>query len=52
MLEDKEQAIARLERAFKERDSRLTYIKVDPAFDEIRADPRFQQLLQQCGGSD
>jgi TolB-like protein len=52
MLEDNDQAIARLERAFKERDSRLTYIKVDPAFDEIRADPRFQQLLQQSGGSE
>ncbi len=49
VLEDKEQAITGLEQAFKERDSNLTYMKVEPAFDEIRADPRFQQLLHQFG---
>jgi TolB-like protein/Tfp pilus assembly protein PilF len=52
ILEDKDHAIARLEQAFKEHDSQLTYMKVDPAFDEIRADPRFQQLLHQCVGSE
>jgi eukaryotic-like serine/threonine-protein kinase len=49
VLEDKEQAITGLEQAFKERDSNLTYMKVEPAFDEIRSDPRFQQLLHQLG---
>lgn len=52
VLQDKDQAIARLERAFKERDGQLTYMKVDPVFDEIRSDPRFQQLLHQCVGSE
>jgi eukaryotic-like serine/threonine-protein kinase len=50
-LERKEEALASLERAYKERDSKLTYMKIEPAFDEIRSDPRFQQLLHQLGWS-
>jgi hypothetical protein len=49
VFEDKEQAITGLEQAFRERDCNLTYMKVEPAFDEIRSDPRFQQLLHQFG---
>jgi eukaryotic-like serine/threonine-protein kinase len=49
ILEDKDRAIARLEQAFKERDGQLTYMKVDPAFDEIRSDPRFQDLVRRIG---
>jgi TolB-like protein/tRNA A-37 threonylcarbamoyl transferase component Bud32/Flp pilus assembly protein TadD len=45
-LEDKPQTLSWLEQAFHERDTQLTYMKVDPAFDQIRSDPRFQQLLQ------
>jgi serine/threonine protein kinase/Tfp pilus assembly protein PilF len=45
-LGDKDQSVAWLERAYDERDSKLTYLKVDPAFDEVNSDPRFQQLLQ------
>jgi TolB-like protein/Tfp pilus assembly protein PilF/predicted Ser/Thr protein kinase len=45
-LEDKQQTLAWLEQAFNERDTQLTYMKVEPAFNEIRSDPRFQQLLQ------
>ena len=45
-LQEKDQTLAWLEQAFNERDSQLTYLKVEPAFDEIRSDPRFQQLLQ------
>jgi eukaryotic-like serine/threonine-protein kinase len=45
-LEDKQQTLAWLEQALKERDTQLTYMKVEPAFDQIRSDPRFQQLLQ------
>jgi tetratricopeptide (TPR) repeat protein len=50
-LEQKEEALASLERAYKERDSKLTYMKIEPAFDEIRSDPRFRQLLHQLGWS-
>jgi eukaryotic-like serine/threonine-protein kinase len=45
-LQEKDQALAWLEKAFNEHDSQLTYVKVDTAFDEIRSDPHFQQLLQ------
>ena len=42
-LGDKNQALAALEMALEQRDSNLTYVKVEPAFDEIRSDPRFQK---------
>jgi eukaryotic-like serine/threonine-protein kinase len=45
-LGDKNQALAWLEKAYNERDSKLTYVKVEPAFDGIRSDPQFQRLLQ------
>jgi tetratricopeptide (TPR) repeat protein len=45
-LGEKDQAIAWLERAYSERDAKLTYMKVEPAFDDINSDPRFQQLLR------
>ena len=46
-LGDKEQALAALETALDQRDSNLTYVRVEPAFDEIRSDPRFQRVVQQ-----
>jgi len=45
-LGDKDQSIVWLERAYDERDSKLTYLKVEPAFDDIGSDARFRQLLQ------
>jgi len=45
-LGDNNQAIGWLERAYNERDSKLTYVKVEPAFDGLRSDSRFQKLLQ------
>jgi hypothetical protein len=46
-LGDKNQALASLETAYSQRDSNLTYVKVEPAFDELRSDPRFQKIVQQ-----
>jgi len=45
-LGDKNQALVSLELAYNQRDSNLTYVKVEPAFDEIRSDPRFQKVVQ------
>ncbi|HXU35296.1 MAG TPA: winged helix-turn-helix domain-containing protein [Blastocatellia bacterium] len=38
-----------LERAFNERDSEFVSLKVDPAFDGVRADPRYASLLRRIG---
>jgi tetratricopeptide (TPR) repeat protein len=44
-LGDKDQAFTWLERAFQERSSWLVWAKVEPRFDTLRTDPRFDSLL-------
>ncbi len=46
-LGDKSQALASLEMALDQRDSNLTYLRVEPAFDEVRSDLRFQKIVRQ-----
>jgi TolB-like protein/DNA-binding winged helix-turn-helix (wHTH) protein/Flp pilus assembly protein TadD len=46
---DKDQAFAWLERAYVQHSSGITTLKVDPAFDPLRDDPRFQALLLRVG---
>jgi serine/threonine protein kinase/Tfp pilus assembly protein PilF len=48
-LGDKEKAFASLEKAFTERDFQLTSLKVEPGYDPLRADPRFQDLMRRVG---
>jgi tetratricopeptide (TPR) repeat protein len=48
-LGDKEGALATLERAYDERDLQLRFLKVDPHFDDLRSEPRFQALLRKVG---
>jgi serine/threonine protein kinase/Flp pilus assembly protein TadD len=48
-LGDKEKAFASLEKAFTERDFQLTSLKVEPGYDPLRADPRFQDLMDRVG---
>jgi hypothetical protein len=43
---DKEKAFTWLERAFEQRSNCLSSLKVDPIFDSLRGDPRFQDLLR------
>ncbi len=45
-LGEKEQAFAWLEKVYAERSTDLTSIKVNPGFDPLRPDPRFQDILQ------
>lgn len=46
---DKDQALAWLEKAYAQRSSGLTSLKVDPAYDVLRREPKFEDLLRQVG---
>jgi tetratricopeptide (TPR) repeat protein len=35
-----------LEKAFEARDPNVPYLRVDPIFDDLRANPRFQDLIR------
>jgi eukaryotic-like serine/threonine-protein kinase len=45
-LGEADAAFAALERAWSERRGWLAYVMVDPAFDPIRGDPRFRELVR------
>jgi TolB-like protein/Tfp pilus assembly protein PilF len=46
---DKESAFEWLERGFEERDDLMINLKVEPVFENLRSDPRFQHLVQRVG---
>lgn len=48
-LGESNQAFAWLQRAYQDRSSPLVWIKVDPWFDNLRADPRFIDLVRRMG---
>ena len=48
-LRENDQAIEWLQKAFKERSGSLLLLKVEPAFDGLRSDPRFTNLLWRIG---
>lgn len=45
-LGEKDKAFEWLERTYQQRDSFLTRLKVDPAIDDLRTDPRFQTFME------
>jgi tetratricopeptide (TPR) repeat protein len=49
LLGEREQALAWLNRAFEDRDPSLVAVHVDSAFESIRLDPRFNDLLRRIG---
>jgi len=44
---DKDKAIEYLQKAYEDKDSGIVHIQVDPDWDTLRSDPRFQSLLTQ-----
>ena len=48
-LGDKEKWIAAIEKAYRDHTNLPTNLKVDPLYDPLRGDPRFQQMLHGAG---
>jgi tetratricopeptide (TPR) repeat protein len=48
-LGEREQTFASLERAYTAHDLQLVFLKVDPDYDTLRSDLRFQDLLRRVG---
>src|SRR5947209_326618 len=48
-LGDKNKAMMWLEKAFTDRADGLTWLNVEPMLDEVRSDPRFQNLIRRIG---
>ena len=48
-LGEKDDALLWLDKGYEERGEDLVTLKVDPKFDNLRADPRFQELLRRVG---
>jgi hypothetical protein len=45
-LGEKDRAFQNLDRAYREHDSHITYLALDPELDSLRSDPRFPPLLR------
>jgi uncharacterized glyoxalase superfamily protein PhnB len=48
-LGDEERALDWLEKAYQARDNRMIDLKVDPEWDSLRSDARFNDLLRRLG---
>ena len=48
-LGERDRALAWLERSYADRSARLTHLKVDARYDNLRADPGFADLLRRVG---
>lgn len=46
---ENDKVLASLEEAYSARSNALTTLKVDPIYDSVRSEPRFQALMRQVG---
>jgi hypothetical protein len=49
---NKDQALSWLEKAYAQHSNLMVTLKVEPAFDPLRSDPRFQNLMRRVGFSE
>jgi adenylate cyclase len=49
MLGDRDEAFRQLDRAFEQRSAGLIYLHLDPLYDSLRDDPRFDALVEKIG---
>ncbi len=48
-LGEKDQAFAWLDKGYEQRDFRMQWLKIEPRWDSLRSDPRFQDLMRRVG---
>ncbi len=48
-LGERDEAIAWLERGYEQREPRMSFLKVEPKWNNLRSDPRFQDLMRRVG---
>jgi eukaryotic-like serine/threonine-protein kinase len=48
-LDQRDQALAWLERGYREREPRMVFLESEPKWNSLRGDPRFQDLLRRIG---
>jgi serine/threonine protein kinase/Flp pilus assembly protein TadD len=48
-LGDRDETLAWLEQAYEQRDARMVFLKVEPKWNNLREDARFQDLLRRVG---
>ena len=48
-LADKAQTVSWLKKGYEEHNDDMIYMKIEPVFDPVRSDPRFQDLIRRIG---
>ena len=48
-LDERDETLAWLERGYEQRDPKMVFLKVEPKWNNLRDDPRFQDLLRRVG---
>jgi tetratricopeptide (TPR) repeat protein len=49
VMGDRERALQLLEQAYKDRDMNVLFVSMDPRYDLLRREPRFQKICKQLG---